>query len=900
MTVLRPVGGAHARRRIASTATLALAAGMILLPAHAAFADDAIDGPRTAGDSMFTNVGNGGYDALDYAVSIEWSPDAEQSGSLLAGSIAAASTTMTARAEQPLRSFSLDFEGMEVDSVTVNGAPATFTRIEDKDSITHKLVVTPTAPVTGEFTTTVAYHGTPVTHIDADGSAEGWSRTTDGAILLGQPVGMMAGYPHNNTPGDKASYTFTLDIPTTLAAADGSNPGPAAAVSNGELQSKTPSADGERTTWTWRQSKPMASELALVGIGRYDVIEGSVQLSDGRTIPSWSFMDSQLSAAHKTTVTNRIAQLQEITQNLEKVYGPYPGNSTGVVVDTVPREINYALETQDRSFFPSANSVGGNTLIHELVHQWYGNNVSPSTWTDIWIAEGMATWGPTHYNSAAGFGSGTSTEEYYFDSWNKTAASSAAWKIAPGVQTDSAELYGYQTYTRSGQFWEALKIAIGDEAFFALLPEWQARYAQQSVTGAELKALAEELSGHDLSAFWQDWIMAQTKPAWPEKLTAKLTTPERTAPLERGDAVEYTLQARNTGKVPLATSVVAVDAASLLASATLPDPLPTGVTLDGTTLSWAVPATAPGADSSVTLATRVADTASGGSIDATARVATLGGTCTECSTTLPVTEYEIAAAPIPTIEGDARVGETLTVASQSWPEGTALTHQWAIDGAAVDAATSTTFPVPAEAEGKRITVSTTGALEHYLPTTTTSAPTATVTPAQVDPEPGAPVAPSESALTEALKGAISFPGTVHAGQQISVGLGAEYAGAQLEAWLFSTPRHLDTVTVDAQGNVKLTIPHDAELGAHRLVIAQTDGTVIGWGPLSVTAADSGGGDGEGSGSGPGKKPNDTAAPGTHALAATGGTVPWLAGALGATLLLGGGLVLASRTRQRRV
>lgn len=892
MTVIRPVGGALARRRIATSATIALAAGMILLPTQAAFADDAIDGPQTAGDTMFTNVGNGGYDALDYQVAIAWSPDAQQSGALLSGSIDSATTTMTARAEQPLRSFALDFEGLEVDSVTVNGAPATFTRIEDKDSITHKLVVTPTTPVTGEFTTAVTYHGVPVTHIDADGAAEGWSRTTDGAILLGQPVGMMAGYPHNNTPGDKASYTFTLDVPSTLAAADGSNPGPAAAVSNGELQSKTPSADGERTTWTWRQDKPMASELALVAIGRFDVIEGSIQLSDGRTIPSWSFMDSQLSAAHKTTVTNRVAQLQQITQNLEKVYGPYPGNSTGVVVDTVPREINYALETQDRSFFPSANSVGGNTLIHELVHQWYGNNVSPSTWTDIWIAEGMATWGPTHYNSAAGFGTGTSTEEYYFDSWNKTAASSAAWKIAPGVQTDSAELYGYQTYTRSGQFWEALKIAIGDEAFFALLPEWQARYAQQSVTGADLQALAEELSGRDLSAFWQDWIMAPTKPAWPEKLTAKLTTPERTAPLERGDTVEYTLQASNTGKVPLTTSIVSVDATSLLESATLPDPLPAGVTLDGSTLSWLVPDTAPGADTSITLTVDVTDTASGGSIVADATVATLGGTCTECSTSLAVAEYEISGAPTPTIAGDARVGETLTIASEPWPEGTELAHQWSIDGAAISGANDASFAVPADATGKTVSVSTTGTLTRFLPTTVTSAPTGAVQPAKVDPEPepGTPVAPTEAALTDALKGAISFPGTVKPGQTINVGLGAEYAGATMEGWLFSTPRHLGTATVDALGNLTVTIPRDTALGEHRLVVAHTDGSVIGWGPLTVEAANTGTGSGDGS--------ENTDPKRADGLAATGGTLPFLGGAAGAALLAAGLLLLAARRRQR--
>jgi len=506
-------GRAH-KAFAALTVPLVLAAGIIAAPAAVA-ADDPIDGPRTSGDPLFPNVGNGGYDALNYDVDIAWTPDAAQSGSTIAGSVVA-STTMTARAEQALTSFSLDFEGLEIDSVLVNGEPATFTREIDPATITFKLIITPATPVVGEFTTTVDYHGVPGAHVDLDGSYEGWNRTSDGATMLGQPIGNMTGYPHNNTPSDKATYTFTIDIPTTLNNVAGTAPGPGAAVSNGELIAKTPSDDGTRTTWVWEQTKPMASELAVISIGKYDIIELPIELSDGSVIPSWSFMDSALSAANKTTITNRVNQMGAIIRNLESLYGPYPGKSAGVIVDTVPSGINYALETQDRSFFPSTNSVAGNTLIHELVHQWYGNNVAPTTWTDIWIGEGMATWGPTYYNSSEGFGTGaTSSTQTYFNSWNNASPTSANWNIAPGAQTDSARLYGYQTYTRSAQFWAALRVEIGDDAFFALIKEWQVRYAGESKTGADLKALAEELSGRDITALWNDWILETGKPAWP-------------------------------------------------------------------------------------------------------------------------------------------------------------------------------------------------------------------------------------------------------------------------------------------------------------------------------------------------------------------------------------------------
>ncbi|NED87773.1 M1 family metallopeptidase, partial [Streptomyces sp. SID11233] len=31
-------------------------------------------------------------------------------------------------------------------------------------------------------------------------------------------------------------------------------------------------------------------------------------------------------------------------------------------------------------------------LVHELAHQWFGDSVSPRTWSDLWLNEGHATW----------------------------------------------------------------------------------------------------------------------------------------------------------------------------------------------------------------------------------------------------------------------------------------------------------------------------------------------------------------------------------------------------------------------------------------------------------------------------------------------------------------------------
>lgn len=715
------------RRTLARVAPLALVAGGLAgLPAGPAQAAEPVDGAQTSGDTIFPGVGNGGYDAQHYDLDLRWSPTGGVAGTD-GGVFDEADLRMVAKTTgAALRSFSMDFEGLSVDSVLVDGDPADFTRVADPSPTTpkHKLVVTPDSPVTGEFTVEVAYHGLPVTHIDADESWEGWVGTADGATFLGQPIGAMTAYPHNNTPGDKASYTIDVNVPNTLTNAAGE--GAAAAASNGELLAKVPTDAGTRTTWKWRQREQMASELVVISIGKYDVQTSQVQLSDGRTIPEWSFVDSSLSEAAKTTFTTRRAAIPTITRNLESIFGPYPGNSTGAIVDVVPPGINYALETQDRSFFPSVGSFNGNTLIHELAHQWYGDSVSPGLWTDIWINEGMASWSPTWHNQvlASATPNPAAVETNYFNSWNNKAADHADWATPPGAQTDPANLYGYQTYTRGAQFWEALRTALRDADFFEVVEQWQARYAGTSPRGDRLRELAEEISGRDLGAFWQDWIYDADKPAWPEKLDLTLSSVPASGEVEPGDTVTYQLSAANVGKVALAGGRAEVDLADVLADASLAA-LPAGLTLAGTTLTWAIPQTAVATTATTSFDVVIADDASSGTLRARAAAASLGGLCADCDTDLSVVAQTLT--PVPTISGKARYGATLRVDTGTWDAGVVLATQWLRDGSPVAGATGRAYRLGRRDIGERISVRVTGTRPGYTPVVRVSGPTAPVT-----------------------------------------------------------------------------------------------------------------------------------------------------------------------------
>lgn len=621
--------GRRGGRRVAAVVATAATIAAVQLPLAAPAIAAPAPGAPSIGDSLFTGIGNGGYDVKHYDVAIGYNAD----------KTITATTTITATATQELSEFSLDLEGLTVDSVLVNGAPAaSFSRSSDPATSSYKLHVIPAAAVTGDFTVTVAYSGAPVTHVDPDGSDEGWVLTSDGFTALGQPVGNMSWLPSNNTPADKATFDITITAPNTVGAS------PAAAVSNGQLVSTTPVAgDSTRTTWHWQQNKPMATELAMISYGNYLSYESDIALSSGRTIHEWTFVDPAVSTANQTAIQTRRAALPGVLNYLESKYGPYPGDSTGFVVDIT--SLGYALETQDRPYFE--RSVSPSTFVHELAHQWFGDSVSPDDWNSIWLNEGPATFIPTQY----AFDQGTSTNSTaatYFSLWNSTAATSTRWTIPPAAMTDPADLFDWQVYNRGAMTLEALRQAITPTVFGDVMKTWTTRYAGQSKNTTDFIALAEELSGKDLTAFFQDWVYDADKPAWPTTSTLSLASAPASGEVKPGDTVEFTLSAVNTGQVPLTGGVVAVDVADLLDDAELAT-LPSGVTASGTTLTWTVPDTALGATATTTFSATVKATSSGGTLKATAAAKTLGVTCSSCSSTLTT---PVIVPPAPVTEAD--------------------------------------------------------------------------------------------------------------------------------------------------------------------------------------------------------------------------------------------------------
>lgn len=421
-------------------------------------------------EPFFPRAGNDGYNALAYEVSLAFKPKS--------GRVKAA-TRIEAAATEPLRRFSFDFFGPRVSEVEVDGEPVRFRRRPGK------LIVTPAVEIAAgaRFTTLVRYSGIPPKITDPDGTEEGWYRTGDGVIAVGEPQGTAAWIPCNNVPADKASFEFHVTVPDGLKA-----------VANGRrLRSDNRAGSVQHN---WLEAAPMSPYLALLNVGRGQIVKSRIG-----SLPSWTLIDPRLAAARKP-----LAKLPEIVHFLSDLYGPYPFDSAGSAVDFAPT-LGYALETQSRPIYAFVPDL--TTVVHETAHQWFGNSVGLRRWPQIWLNEGFATWSEWYYAERHG---GRGAKAIFRRLYRVPASNQRFWNPPPARPGNPENLFATSTYVRGGMALEALRQKIGTKTMLRLLRRWVASHEYGSANIGEFTDLAERISGQKLDNLFQRWLYQRGKP----------------------------------------------------------------------------------------------------------------------------------------------------------------------------------------------------------------------------------------------------------------------------------------------------------------------------------------------------------------------------------------------------
>ena len=215
-----------------------------------------------------------------------------------------------------------------------------------------------------------------------------------------------------------------------------------------------------------------------------------------------------------------LARQPEIIAFLSESFGPYPFSAAGGIVDDADG-IGFALENQTRpvyskDFFSSPES-GDSVVVHELAHQWFGDSLALKRWQHIWLNEGFATYAEWLWSEREGLG----TAQESFDSLAGIPADDPFWALTIG-DPGPDRLFDGAVYDRGAMTLHALRLAVGNEAFFRILRRWAQSRAGGNVTTPQFIRLAERISGQDLGAFFQTWLFTAAKPEGLEPATARL------------------------------------------------------------------------------------------------------------------------------------------------------------------------------------------------------------------------------------------------------------------------------------------------------------------------------------------------------------------------------------------
>ncbi len=237
------------------------------------------------------------------------------------------------------------------------------------------------------FDFTVYYYGSPQSADNPpwDGGFT-WAKDKDGRDWIAvscEGEGARIWWPnkdHITAEGDSVRMVYT--VPSNMFA-----------VGNGKL--KSISKNGEKSSYEWFVRNPINNYNISVQIGNYVAVQDTFIKGD-----VIHYMDHYVLDYNKELASNYFPQSKEVIRFYEKYFGDYQWYDDGFKLIEVPylgmehqSAVTYgngfSLYNGVRSKSWPMYGVIDPLIIHETGHEWFGNSVTASDPTHIWIHEGL-------------------------------------------------------------------------------------------------------------------------------------------------------------------------------------------------------------------------------------------------------------------------------------------------------------------------------------------------------------------------------------------------------------------------------------------------------------------------------------------------------------------------------
>ena len=435
-------------------------------------------------------------DVTNYFLDMEIIP--EYSGSdVTAVRVEAVNTVDAQAAADGLTTFTLDLrDNLTVNSVTGN--------VGGWSRVGHTIEITLDQTYdTGEsFQVIVDYEGYPSS--SGFGAFDWWMRNDNLVIAtLSEPFYARYWWPCKDALDDKATMQMHVTVPDWMVA-----------VSNG-MDDGTEVLTGSRIKYRWSETYPMIPYLASLAVTNYERYDLQYEYDVGRaTMPvpcyvypdHWDYVNEEPYSSYKIGCD----ALPTMLETLSLKYGQYPfvTEKYGVAETGGTGGLSASMEHQTISSMSAVASYS-DIMLHELAHQWWGDEVTCQTWYDIWLNEGFATYSESLYRE---FGPGGSASSFWYRVNVRRPSDPDAQVYRTDISSTGAIFSSNAVYKKASWVLHMLRHLMGDDEFFDALADYRAAFQHDSVTTAEFTASISASFGHDLSWFTDQWVMNPGSP----------------------------------------------------------------------------------------------------------------------------------------------------------------------------------------------------------------------------------------------------------------------------------------------------------------------------------------------------------------------------------------------------
>ncbi len=436
--------------------------------------------------SVTATANQAAWDARWYDLDLTMNPVAQ----LVSGTVKLRATVVNG----PVSTAELDLlANMTVDAATSGGVATTFTH--PSDLLTVNL---DRAYAAGEtFEITVTYHGLPAT-TGPFGGAFGFTTANSRTLIwsLSEPYGARSWWPCKDAPEDKAdSVTVRYTVPTGMTA-----------VSNGNLRSATD--NGTNAIFRYGESYPIATYLVFIGCYAYTHTRDWYRYAPTDSMPI-DFYNYPESVAGVSAVQAKV-------KGMIAAYSARMGQYPFVAEKYGHAQFNFSGGMEHQTC-TSLGAFTESVVAHELGHQWWGDMVTCRNFHHIWLNEGFATYMEALWAEAGGghaaYQSDLELNTFY-----------GAGSVYVPDTTNQARIFDSNlSYNKGSWVLHMLRHVVSDTLFFQGLNFYRSQMQYQGAVTEDLQAAMEQVSGRDLSAFFQEWVYGEYYPIYRPRWTAVST-----------------------------------------------------------------------------------------------------------------------------------------------------------------------------------------------------------------------------------------------------------------------------------------------------------------------------------------------------------------------------------------